>query len=133
MDGDPAADLALRPNDTIYVPELETSYFTVLGGVQKPGQYPLKGKMSLSEAIGLAGGAIPQGGDLASVSVTRSTEKGKPGQTIKVNLKDVIAKAEEQPIVQRGDVVYVKEKKPPTPWMQVLGALTPLGYWLFPR
>ena len=71
MDGDPTADIALQPGDTMYVPEIETSYYTVMGGVNRPGQYPLKRKLSLSEAIGEAGGPDPNVGDMRKVQLVR--------------------------------------------------------------
>ncbi|MHB1456444.1 MAG: SLBB domain-containing protein [Armatimonadota bacterium] len=129
MAGDKIADIELKPGDTIYVPEIETSYFTILGGVQKPGQYPIKGKMTLSAGIGLAGGSLPETGDLSKVSIARN-ESGKSGQTIVVNLKDLIANNKEEPVLQRGDVVYVKEKKRQPGFSEILSNVLSLG-WLF--
>lgn len=130
MAGDPNADLALQGGDTIYVPQLETATFTVMGGVNKPGPYPLKGKVTLSQAIGMAGGAMPDRGNLAKVSITRSPEGEKPGEIVNVDLKQVIAKAEDDPVIRRGDLIYVAEKKPKANILQVLQALLPFGWLL---
>lgn len=130
MAGDPSADLPLQPGDTIYVPQIETSSFTVIGGVNRPGPYPLKGKVTLTQAIGMAGGAAPDRGDLRKVTVTRAGESGKPGLTSKVDVKKIIAKGLDDPVIQRGDLVYVTERKSPPNVLQILQMLLPLGWLL---
>jgi len=130
MDGDPSADLVLQPGDSIYVPQIETAFFTVMGAVNRPGQYPLKGKLTLSEAIGLAGGPVPDGADLQKVSIMRGAANGKPGQTTKVDLSKVIATASEEPDIQRGDVIYVKDRKHKPNMLQLLQTILPLAWLL---
>jgi polysaccharide export outer membrane protein len=130
MAGDPNADLTLQGGDTIYIPQLETATFTVMGGVNRPGPYPLKGKVTLSQAIGMAGGATPDRGNLAKVSITRSPEADKPGQIMNVDVKQVISKAQEDPVIRRGDLIYVAEKKPKANILQVLQMLLPFGWLL---
>jgi polysaccharide export outer membrane protein len=130
MDGDPSADVALQPGDSIYVPQIETAFFTVMGAVNRPGQYPLKGKLTLSEAIGLAGGPVPDGADLRQVSIMRDAANGKPSQTTKVDLSKVIATASEEPDIQRGDVIYVKDRKHKPNMLQVLQTILPFAWLL---
>lgn len=131
MDGDPTADVVLCPSDTIYVPEIETAFFTVMGGVSKPGQYPLKGKLTLSEAIGLAGGAVPNLGDLRKVQLMRSAGgDNKVSSTKTIDLTQVIKNATDEMLVQRGDVIYVTEHKQQANVLQVLQTILPFG-WLF--
>ena len=130
MDGDPSADVALQPGDSIYVPQIETAFFTVMGAVNRPGQYPLKGKLTLSEAIGLAGGPVPDGADLRQVSIMRDAANGKPSQTTKVDLSKVIATASEEPDIQRGDVIYVKDRKHRPNMLQLLQTILPLAWLL---
>jgi protein involved in polysaccharide export with SLBB domain len=131
MDGDPTADVALQPNDTIYIPQIETAFFTVLGGVSRPGQYPLKGKLTLSEAIGLAGGAVPNLGDLRKVQLMRpAVGDAKAPSTVTIDLVKVIKTAAEETLVKRGDVIVVAQHKDKTNVLQVLQTLMPFG-WLF--
>ena len=90
MDGDPAADVVLQPGDTVYAAQIETAFFTVMGGVSRAGQYPLKGKLTLSEAIGLGGGPIPNSGDLARVQIVRAPgADGTAGETVNLNLNKI--------------------------------------------
>jgi protein involved in polysaccharide export with SLBB domain len=131
MDGDPAADVVLQPGDTIYVKQLETSsFFTVMGAVNKPGQYPLKGKLTVSEAIGLAGGPIPKVADMKGVTLMRYADRGKLGSAVKINLNDVVARTVQDPSVERGDVIYIKDRKEKPGVLQILNSLVPFG-WIF--
>lgn len=130
MDGDPQADVALQPGDTIYIPEIETAFFTVMGGVNRPGQYPLKGKLLLTEAVGLAGGPVPNVGDLRKVQVSRQSDGTKPAETLKVDLTKVISGSDNDPLVKRGDVIYVAVgKQKPSVWNTISSILS-FG-WIF--
>ncbi|WP_448582794.1 SLBB domain-containing protein [Thermaurantiacus sp.] len=57
LKGDPAADIRLEPGLTIVVPEPEIVY--VMGGVMRPGGYPLLEGMTVGRVIAMAGGAAP--------------------------------------------------------------------------
>ncbi len=50
-------DYIVNPHVTIFV--LEHSRFSVLGEVRKPGTYEIQGRVSLMEAISMAGGLTP--------------------------------------------------------------------------
>lgn len=131
MEGDPAANVELQPLDVVFVPEIETSFFTVMGGVNRPGQYPLKGKLTLTEAIGLAGGATPHVGDLRKVQVIRGPGSASvSGEVERIDLTKVIREGVEDPMVKRGDVVYVTEHRPRMTVLQVIQALAPIGWLL---
>ena len=134
MDGDPTTDIALRPGDTVYVPEIETSYYTVMGGVNRPGQYPLKRKLSLSEAIGEAGGPDPNVGDMRKVQLVRRPKANSTApETSVINLDNILkTKPTDQPMVDRGDVIIVAVHKPRTNLLQALQSILPFG-WLLRR
>lgn len=131
MDGDPTADLVLQPQDVIYVPQIETAFFTVMGGVNRPGQYPLKGRLTLSEAIGLAGGPAPDIGDLRKVRIVRAVNQdtGK-SETLDINLTDLNEKGLPEPVIKRGDVITVAVRKQKTGFLDVLRTILPFG-WIF--
>ena len=134
MDGDPTTDIALRPGDTVYVPEIETSYYTVMGGVNRPGQYPLKRRLSLSEAIGEAGGPAPNSGDMRNVQLVRRPKANSTApETSVINLDAILkTKPADQPMVDRGDVIIVAVHKPKTNLWQALQSILPFG-WLLRR
>ncbi|MEN6415877.1 MAG: SLBB domain-containing protein [Armatimonadota bacterium] len=131
MAGDPNADVMLQPGDTIYVPETEVSYFTVLGGVNKPGQYPFTDKLTISEAVGVAGGAMVGVGDIREVKIMHASgSEGSIGDTITIDLTQVIKGVCDEPLLKRGDVVYVKEHKQKVNLWNAIQSLSPL-YWIF--
>lgn len=131
MDGDPSADVTLQPGDTIYVPQIETAFFTVHGAVNRPGQYPLKGRLTLTEAVGLAGGAVPNQGDLRKVQVMRSPgPDGAPGVNETIDLTKVMQGTGSDPLVNRGDVIFVATHKRKPDLMDVLQTIIPFG-WIF--
>jgi polysaccharide export outer membrane protein len=130
LDGDPAADVALQPGDTVYVPEIETAFFTVMGGVNRPGQIPLKGKLTVCEAVGLAGGPMPNVGDLRKVQVARPSDGTKAAETINLDLTKTIAGSATDPTVSRGDVIFVGTHKPKPNLWNVIQTVLPFG-WIF--
>jgi len=131
MQGDPSADIAIQPGDTIWVPQIETSFFTVIGGVNRPGQYPLKGKLTLSEAVGVAGGATPNLGDLRKVQIMHAGGTDlKSMDTTTIDLTKVIKGTLQEPLIKRGDVIYVTEHKQKANILQILQSIMPFG-WLF--
>lgn len=133
MTGDPLSDTKILPGDTIFVPQMESAFFTVIGGVNRPGQYPLKDKLMLSEAIGVAGGAVINVGDLRKVQIMRGSGKDPMlSETTMVDLTRVLKGSIQEPVVKRGDVIYVTEHKPRAGVMQILQSILPFG-WLLRR
>lgn len=96
-------DYILDPHVTVFV--LEHSHFSVLGEVRKPGTYEIVGRVSVVEAISMAGGFTP----VAAVNKVRILRQGEGGeQTVIVNVKDIMeGKKEAGAYVQAGDVIHV--------------------------
>lgn len=95
-----------NPQVTVFIQEYGT--ITVSGQVEKPGSYPLKGEMSVIEAISMAGGftkIAAQNG----VKVMR-LEEGKK-KTILVRVADISKKGDKTKDIplKRGDIVFVPE------------------------
>lgn len=57
--GDPDKDPALRPGDTLYVPDADQ--FFVTGQINRPGALPVLPGMTIRQALALAGGVSPTG------------------------------------------------------------------------
>jgi len=57
MESKLAGDYILNPKVTIFV--LEHSHFSILGEVRKPGTYEILGRVSIIEAMSMAGGFTP--------------------------------------------------------------------------
>tara|TARA_Y100000590_G_scaffold220730_1_gene249804 strand:- start:3301 stop:5187 length:1887 start_codon:yes stop_codon:yes gene_type:complete len=73
-----AEDFSLEINDQIFVYEDPNYYknynFSIAGEINRPGTYPIEGKITLSEAINLAGG-ITEKGSINSVSVLKNLKR----------------------------------------------------------
>ena len=103
-------DYLVNPQVTVTVIDYTKKYFTVLGQVAKPGSYeiPEDGKITLLQAIGMAGG-FTRIADPAHLVIKRVTGD-KQNKIIKVNVKKLAREdsAEGYPI-QAGDTVTVPE------------------------
>jgi protein involved in polysaccharide export with SLBB domain len=121
------AGFQLQPGDVLVIPENQVR-FGVMGQVTKPGFYPFpeNGEISVLEALGEAGGQIPQGeqrGDLRSAGIIR-TVNGQP-TVIPVNIAEILTKGKAAKNIQLlpNDVLYVPPKKEGFNWASVLGSL----------
>lgn len=87
------ADVQLDAGDTVYVADAELVYLT--GAVARPGTYPLKAGMTVTELLATAGGV------------------GPTGSNGKVGLKRGGAKetdADQQTKLEPGDIINVRER-----------------------
>jgi polysaccharide export outer membrane protein len=103
----PELNRVLRDGDFINVPESGVIYVT--GNVNKPGAFPLKETVKLSQAIAMAGGPM-QDSKKKEIHLVRS---GGPDQTdtkeIIVNLLEIEKDASKDIILKPYDVVMVPE------------------------
>ena len=98
-------NILIQSGDVIHVPHALSAY--VLGAVRKPGQVPLKEKLTVTQAVSLAQGVDPLLG-ANRVSVIRFGEGGQR-QTIQVNLDGVISGREQDVVLRENDIVFVHE------------------------
>ena len=100
-------DYLVNPQVSIFIEEYST--VSILGQVEEPGTYPIKGKLSLLELISTAKGftkiANPDG-----VKIIRTNPDGSK-ETILVRVKDILNRGKEHDDVQLepGDIVIVPE------------------------
>ncbi|HLA77503.1 MAG TPA: SLBB domain-containing protein [Vicinamibacteria bacterium] len=94
--GELEKNLALRPNDTVFVPQAPKVF--VSGEVRNPGAYPFIPGTTVRQAVSLAGGFTPDGSQ-GRIRVVREVE----GKTKEVKIKL------DEPI-QAGDTIVVKAK-----------------------
>jgi polysaccharide export outer membrane protein len=93
------------PAVTVLVREINASKVFVLGEVIRPGGFPLRGPMSVVQAIAVAGGRTPYAGD----RIVFLRQKGD-GSTDKATLSFgelVKGEAAAVPWLKGGDVLYV--------------------------
>ncbi|HYE16012.1 MAG TPA: polysaccharide biosynthesis/export family protein [Pyrinomonadaceae bacterium] len=101
--GDAAANPYVRPGDIVTVTEAEQAY--VVGNVLKPSMIPLKERVTISQAIAMAGGTLP---DTQSerVRVVRQAPGGAKTEII-VDLKAISKRRAEDVALQPNDIVEV--------------------------
>ncbi len=95
-----------KPQVTVFIEEYST--ITVTGQVEKPDSYPLRGELTVIEAIGLAGG-FTKIAARNNVRIMRVEDGEK--KTIRVKVAEISKKGNRTMDVplRRGDVVFVPE------------------------
>jgi protein involved in polysaccharide export with SLBB domain len=128
--GEVALNQRLEPGDTLVVPEDFTSRVYVLGEVTKPGVFPLRGPLTVLQALSLAGGPTRRALLNRSYVIRRAGEAPQ-AQATTIQLATVVVARQESPAVriipvdllkiiregdvtrdiplQRGDILYVPE------------------------
>jgi polysaccharide export outer membrane protein len=93
-----------NPVVTVIVVEATPPTVFVMGEVKSPGPQPMRGQMTVLEALSMAGGFL----DFAKTSDIRVLRKGPAGtETLKFNYKDAVKGEGEMIVLRPGDVVVV--------------------------
>ena len=93
-----------NPVVTVIVVEFEPQSVSVMGEVERPGPVPIKGKLSVLEALAVAGG-FKDFANTKNITIRRPTASGV--QIIRFNYRDAV-KGEGKPLyLQPGDIVIV--------------------------
>ena len=122
MKGDDKANPYVRSGDIITLPEAEQAF--VVGNVLRPSAIPLREKITVSRAIAMSGGTMP---DTKSEQVR--IVRQPPGSTTKteifVNLKAIDKQKSEDVVLQPGDIVDVPASGGKRLLRSLLGAIVP--------
>lgn len=104
------SDILKAPVISITPKDLEKSYFIAMGQVVRPGKYELRGPITVTEAIAIAGGLAPdRGKDSEVVLFRREGNAMGPGKVI--NVKKLLKHRDlrEDVYLHPGDLVYVPQ------------------------
>jgi polysaccharide biosynthesis/export protein len=93
-----------NPVVTVIVVETVPPVFYVMGEVNAPGTFPIKGRVSAVQALAMAGG-FKDFAKTKDISVLRKTNTGQ--QTLKFNYKDALKGTGEAIFLQPGDTIIV--------------------------
>jgi polysaccharide export outer membrane protein len=98
-------NIPIESGDMVYVPPARMAF--VLGAVKRPGQVPVKDKLTVTQAIALSEGQDPV---LSSnrVSILRFDDKGER-VALEVNLKGIVSGRQPDPVLKENDIVFVHE------------------------
>ena len=109
--GNPLADLRLRRDDVIYVPNMTEHFVSVLGEVNHPGPVQLTHASTLASVLASAGGTTEKAGMKPRVQVVDS----KTGKSRVLSMNDVLNPVKSSEIALKpGDIVFV----PRSGWYQ---------------
>ncbi len=103
--GSASANPQILSGDIVTVVEAAPVY--LIGGVNVPKQISLRVETTLSRAIAMAGGIAKEGLE-DKVRIFR--RDGKDRRVIDANLRQILAKAADDPVLQAFDVVEVEQK-----------------------
>lgn len=95
-----------QPQVAVLVAERQNREVSVLGQVKEPGSYPYKERLTLVQAISLAGGLNPLA-QSRRVKLIRDTDQGR--QTFEVDVTQIIDSRSEDLTLEPGDIVFVPE------------------------
>ena len=128
VESDIAARLRARylqsPQVTVFIDQYNSQKVTVGGAVKKPGVYPVKGSLTLLEAIATAEG-MDNVADPSNVVVFRDQAGAR--YVGRFNVDQMRAGAMRDPLMQNGDVVMVDSSGAKTvlrDWSPALNALS---------
>ena len=100
---DMSQNITLSPGDTLFIPvETNTSLY-VMGDVKNPGIYPIKGQVTLLQAIAMAGGPVQRGIGTAKTAYVVRHNNGAPTQEVFASARATNVK----PIGDRGVLMTV--------------------------
>lgn len=103
--GSPLADLRLRRNDLIFVPDRSSRSVTVMGQVQHPGLLVLKHDSTVTTLLAEAGGINDAAGGNPEIEIVHRTSGSK---TQYLHFKELLKPAIDREVsLSSGDVIYV--------------------------
>lgn len=104
LQGDLQSNPFIRPGDVVTITEAEQVF--VVGNVLKPSAIPLKEKITVSQAIAMAGGTMPDT-QLERVRIVRQETGRSAKAEIIVDLKAIRSQRAEDVALQANDIVEV--------------------------
>ena len=101
-------NIAIKSGDVIYVPEAGTVY--VDGAVRKPGNYLIKKKMNVPEAIIAAGGFAPYA-QANDIKLVRPGGDGKQPEIVKLSFNDLQQNSSHNIDIKDRDIIFVETNR----------------------
>lgn len=110
-----AAGFLVNPQVGVEIAEYRSKAVFIVGEVRAPGSYPVKGNMSLVEALALAGPTSAASSEVVVVHPDPNRKEGGPllpdaagAKSIRVNIKELQSgKLSENVQLQDGDTIFV--------------------------
>lgn len=122
-----AAGYLQRPQVTVFVKEFSSQRITLEGAIKTPGIYPLTGKISLLQAVAVAGGLDPLA-DLNGVVLFRQVDGKKMAAAY--NMRDLRSGRIADPQLYGDDIIVVEQSGSKTALRRFIESVPALGLFL---
>jgi len=126
------ASILRNPRIVVVLKDFDKPYFIAAGQVMRPGKYDLRGELTVTAAVAVAGGITDKGKTSEIIMYRKSADGSFHGKVL--NLKKLWASRNlsEDPLLQPGDVLYVPQNvsshiRPYIPTVSS-GAFLPIPY-----
>lgn len=116
-----------RPQVTVFVKEFSSQRITMEGSVKNPGIYPLTGKLSLLQAVAVAGGLDPLA-DLNGIVLFRQIDGKKMAAAY--NMRELRAGRIEDPQLYGDDIIVVEQSGSKSALRQFLQSVPAFGLFM---
>jgi polysaccharide export outer membrane protein len=104
--GNPLADLRLRRDDVIYVPNGSERFVSVLGQVEHPGPVPLTSTSTLASVLATAGGFTSAAGNKPHIQIVDPAS----GSSRMISFNDILNPAKSLEVAPKpGEIVFVPQ------------------------
>jgi polysaccharide export outer membrane protein len=122
LKGEEKSNPYVRPGDVVSIPEAEQAF--VVGNVLRPAPIPLKERITVSRAIAMSGGTLP---DTKSdrVRIVRQPPGSVDKMEIFVDLRAIDTRKAEDVVLQAGDIVDVPVSGTKRLLRSLVGAVVP--------
>jgi polysaccharide biosynthesis/export protein len=99
------------PLISVVLKDFEKPYFIADGQVGKPGKYELRGDITLTEAVAMAGGFLDSAKHSQVLLFRRASEGWYSAETFDVKKMEKSGSLKEDPSLRPGDMVFVPKNK----------------------
>jgi polysaccharide export outer membrane protein len=114
-----------NPQVSVFVKEFASQRVTMEGAIGKPGIYPITGKLTLLQAIAMAGGVNERTADLSGIVVMRQVDGRRMAAAYDLRL--LRKGALEDPQIYGDDIVVVEESGSKTAMRRFLETMPIIG------
>ena len=110
QNGNMALNARIKNNDVIFIPESHTELVYVMGEVYKPGAFPLTGRLTLMDALMMAGGPT-ENANPDKLFLIRSRGNGD-GIVQEISLRHMLETADfsKNYLMKDNDVIFIAKK-----------------------
>lgn len=116
-----------RPQVTVFVKEFSSQRITMEGAIKNPGIFPLTGRISLLQAVAVAGGLDPLA-DLNGIVLFRQVDGKKMAAAY--NMRDLRSGRIEDPQLYGDDIIVVEQSGSKTVMRRFLESIPAFGLFM---